>query len=316
MKLFLWFAIIFLLNIELRRVSSYCLAPSETIIAYRNSDLDDFLRNEGGDIIKISALDDKYVGIKIEETGNFDTLCTKLMNRFKHITHFQILSCGIKRIDLEAFHRINSVRFVEIIGNNIHEIPAGLFSNLRDLNTLRLGNNKISKIHENAFDNLQQLEEIDLSENEITAINTNWFKGCVNLKIIGLDENKITVIPYMAFQYLNPELLVNIAIASNEINKIEAGAFANLKKIGKLQLRRNQIEEIPNMFEDLHEAKKLGLNRNYIKCIPEVILQSLNKFREIKLVNNPISKHCILKIKFMNMNNEKYYLEKPEQEVQ
>lgn len=303
---------IFVLIVAINQIQCQCLHNIMWVMAFKNEDEFNEIENQNSNVVRLDNVEQQqYEVIKIERNKELDKICTELMGEMKRIKHIIVNETAVREIDAGAFHQAYQLETIEFIGNHIRHIRYGIFNNLTNLNVLHLPLNNIQKIDENAFDNLPELTEIDLSVNDIKSINPNWFKGCIKLRMIDLADNALTTIPYFAFQYLNPYLTINIDLQSNKLRNIEAGAFGNIPKIGVLQLRRNNIREIPDMFgNDLEEAHKLGLNKNKISCIPDVVLQKLNKFDEIRINRNPINHNCILRHpQFLMQNKNKYYVE-------
>lgn len=302
---------LFALIVCINQTSAQCLPYVNWVYGYKDENEAYSNPQFPGYKVKLSDVSQKQFEIVIiKDNKELDKLCSEIFGELKDITAVGVTNTGIREIDNGAFQQVNNLQHIEISENEqLKQINSGVFNNIPSLITLTLASNQIVKIHHDAFDYLVNLREIDLSLNQIRTIKSTWFKGCPKLSTIDLSQNRISVIPNMAFKNIRSMEIVNIDLQENKINRIEPGAFANLQKIGKLQLRRNQIEIVPNMFGNLIEARKIGLNRNKIKCMHDDIIHQLSQFNEVKINRNPIREGCELRRpEFLRRHGEKFHV--------
>jgi len=67
-----------------------------------------------------------------------------------------------------------------------------------------------------------------------------------------------------------PEIVTNIFIYSNKIKSISGGTFEKYKQLRYLQARNNTISTLENGAFDGTQLSFLGLNRNLLKCVPNL----------------------------------------------
>lgn len=290
MKVFIFLCV---LSVLIRKnLSSLCINQVAQVDAYKTPV--DFIYAKNKHVLPLKQVNTSFAGIVVSNT-QLSIICKDLFRTLKHVTYLSFAENQINKIQAGSFDNVPYVFYIQLRDNELERIEYGIFRNLEQLNEILLDNNEISLIEDEAFSNLPDLEEVNLYSNNISTISNKWFVNCPKLKIIDLSFNKIKTIPILAFKEMSSYSYAKIILASNEIEKIETGAFANFQRIGRLQLRDNKIIEIPNMFGELVNGRKIGLNKNLITCVSDETAEMLGKFKEVRLKKNPIADSCLLK---------------------
>lgn len=290
MKVFVFLCVLCVLLPENK--CTICTNQVRRVQAFKSPE--DFIQNQRQRILPLKDFNSNYLGIKVVNT-ELSYICKEFFRTLNHVEYVSFEGNQINQIEAGAFEDLADVAHIQLKSNKLIRVDVGIFENIPSLNQLYLDNNKITLIDDEAFKNLPELEELNLSLNNIQTISNKWFINCPNIKKLDLSFNKIKTVPARAFEGLPSDMNVKIILASNSIEEIEEGAFENLQKIAKIQLRDNSITELPNMFGELIYARKLLLNRNSITCVPDEILDMFGKFNEVRIKRNPIADDCVLK---------------------
>ncbi|XP_056004929.1 slit homolog 2 protein-like isoform X2 [Ostrea edulis] len=104
---------------------------------------------------------------------------------------------------------------------------------------------------------------------------------------IRLEQNHIVVVPIRAFADLRK--LRRINLSNNKITEIAADAFSGLTSLNSLVLYGNKISDLPpGLFKGLSSLQLLLLNANQIKCIRVDAFQDLASLNLLSLYDNKI----------------------------
>jgi hypothetical protein len=102
-----------------------------------------------------------------------------------------------------------------------------------------------------------------------------------------MEQNYITEIPAKAFA--NYRRLRRIDLSNNNISKIAHDAFSGLKTLNSLVLYGNKIKELPaGVFKGLTSLQLLLLNANEISCIRKDSFRDLSSLSLLSLYDNNI----------------------------
>lgn len=182
------------------------------------------------------------------------------------------------------------------LAENINqELTQKMFTGFPKLKTLNLRNCKIDKIFNNAFAGLSNLLEIDLSKNDIGGNNipSKLFNSCPKLKKIDLSMNKMTSISTEHTLFEGLYQLQELDLSDNNCHNISEGLFKDQRDLKNLKLAGNRlgqyfsaIQSNSHLFGNLHNLKKLELQRNDIMYIPDELFYSLNSSVTINLSSN------------------------------
>ncbi|XP_049820372.1 protein slit isoform X3 [Aethina tumida] len=125
---------------------------------------------------------------------------------------------------------------------------------------------------------------VDCREKGLTKVPEHLPDGTVELR---LEQNEILEIPPKAFA--NNKRLRRIDLSNNKISKISSDAFIGLKALTSLVLYGNKIKDLPaGVFHDLTALQLLLLNANEISCIRKDTFKNLNNLSLLSLYDNNI----------------------------
>lgn len=237
-------------------------------------------------------------------------------------TTFNMSYSHIKTIKKDAFKKFStSVEILLFNNNELTNIETDTYRNFSSLSLLNFRNNYIQNLRQNQFDGVR-IGTLDLSRNQIVDI-TNVFNG-LRVHQLNISHNKINEIKTGTFAELTmsghywnwgiSDFYTSIILASNEISKIDAGAFEVIGELKFLFLQNNYISAVekdmfrgvnllkldmsknrirflePTAFSSLIHLQDLSLQYNHIKDIPPGFFSTLSILEKLRLNNNLIHK--------------------------
>jgi Leucine-rich repeat (LRR) protein len=170
-----------------------------------------------------------------------------------------------------------TAKYVNFKNNDIKKLEyrailPGMDYEVKDLD---FSNNKISKIEDKSFDAFENLAKLHLSSNRLKTISNGYLTKKVgkSLHQLFLDDNEIKKIPANAF--LNLKNLTELVLDGNIGLKLSKDIFpAALSNLEILSLDRCNIslEDLEDdVFQNLKSLKTLSLRNNPITAIPKAI---------------------------------------------
>lgn len=96
---------------------------------------------------------------------------------------------------------------------------------------------------------------------------------------------KLKELPKSIFD--NSEIITKIDLQRNRLKEIHG--VSRLVNLIELNLCRNEISSFPEEIGELHHLKKLYINQNIIKCIPDHVFSRLQRLEFLKLSTNRLS---------------------------
>ncbi|XP_046878775.1 decorin [Hypomesus transpacificus] len=197
---------------------------------------------------------------------------------------------------------------LDLQNNKITEIKENDFKNLRELHALILVNNQISSIHAKALAPLGKLQRLYLSKNQLKELPANMPRSLQELRI---HENSISKIKKASLQGMTQIIVMELGSNPLKAAGIEAGAFADLKKVSYIRIADTGLTDIPkglpSSLSELHldgnkitkvqadnlkglkNLAKLGLSYNQISVVENGSLAMMPHLRELHLDNNALS---------------------------
>nr|XP_020455250.1 decorin [Monopterus albus]XP_020455251.1 decorin [Monopterus albus] len=227
---------------------------------------------------------------------------------FRCQCHLRVIQCsdlGMKEVpdDIPI-----DTTLLDLQNNKITEIKENDFKNLKGLHVLILVNNKITVIHAKALSPLNKLQRLYLSKNHLKDMPANMPKSLQELRI---HENEITKIRKASFQGMSNVIVMELGSNPFKSAGIEAGAFADLKRVSYIRIADTNITEIPkglpsslselhldankitkvtaDSFKGLKNLAKLGLSYNEISSVENGTLANIPHLRELHLDNNVLT---------------------------
>jgi|GEM_PF-6303661 len=152
----------------------------------------------------------------------------------------------------------------------------GLFANLRSL-TIRATLRTVSP----SLSQLPQLRKLDLSYNKLTAFPVEFW-SLTQLESLLLDNNQIGALPEALGRLTNLKVL---ALNSNKLRTLPEGIGKLTRLWGTLELRHNDLEQLPSGMKYLESITGLDLSSNNFKTFPASICTMTN-LTDLDLSNN------------------------------
>ncbi|XP_068948877.1 leucine-rich repeat-containing protein 53 [Petaurus breviceps papuanus] len=152
--------------------------------------------------------------------------------------------------------------------NCITDIGEGAFHRLPGLQTLLLEHNQISSpsITSSTFQELRKLQVLALSSNLLESVQGTWFRNTKGLLRLLLNGNRIRNLTENTFVGADLAALSYLDLSNNFISYLGEGAFRALPKLQEVDLSRNGLAHIPDVFAPLTRIILQGLDRKEWRC--------------------------------------------------
>merc|ERR1719233_2172246 len=169
-----------------------------------------------------------------------------------------------------ALSRLPNLKRLKIDYNRIGALSYDILRSVKGLEELSLAYNIIREIPEGTFKDLKDLKILNLYGNKIAGVNTETFMGVEsNLEYMDLGFNiinDITRISYPKLRYLNLE--------KNMIRNI-SNVFNLLTSLQVLNLGENMIDELPaETFRDMTNLLQVNLNKNKVRNLEPGVFEN------------------------------------------
>lgn len=191
-----------------------------------------------------------------------DSIPRGLLSKNLNLTQLEMRFNNFEHVipDLPA-----SVQYVDYVGNHITELPAYSLQTTPNLTSFEAWQGQMTTLQDNAFYGLHKLTLLDFMQNKISSVLTkDTFNGLTGLQTLYLD--------------------------SNNISKIEPGAFRSFKSLSSMWLQANQLTVLEPEVLD-------------VKYIP--------KLSELYIDTNPWYCDCHLRWLREKVNNASYVIQDP-----
>lgn len=220
-----------------------------------------------------------YAFLKLElENREVETISEDL-SQYQHLRHIKLSGNRLQNIDVIS--KIPHILRLELKGNRINSLE--IFNNEETFNFLQyldLSNNNIKNL---SAIKAPKLIHLNLTKNEIA--NVADFQGPSTLKILELRSNKISSLTGIK----NLPSLQELYLAGNNIVSLEG--LDELPSLKKLHIRKNKIQIIEDeKVPDLAELEYLNLRENELIEIPQLAhLKKLTKLKKLILTDCPLN---------------------------
>lgn len=208
-----------------------------------------------------------------------------IFQTFPNLTAVHLIATGCELLAEDDFVGADALEQLRMELNNIETISRTSFARPVRLRRLMLPANRIGKIEEYAFEKLADLEHLDLQQNDLTALDENIFTGAHNLRTIYLNFNQIESIADGVF-YM--KRLTEILLQDNRLKRVPAEMLTGAPALYGIDLGRNLLTSMHNIFDKCPNLTVLGLNHNRIEDIDLVGFANLPALRILSLVGNRI----------------------------
>ncbi|XP_053971004.1 leucine-rich repeat-containing G-protein coupled receptor 4-like [Hylaeus volcanicus] len=212
--------------------------------------------------------------------------------RWYQLDYFTVVSLDLSNNDITEITKemLNDlpedVIYVNLMENKIKAIYSQVIEN-RHLKLLNLKNNLIENIEEGALQKTN-LTGLFLAGNQLEHLSfvSSLPQSLTELMLLG---NQIYSIPDQAFA--NLPRLGYLNLANNNINKLQNHAFRGLDSLRMLILTSNSLSEIERLaFSDLKQLETLNLNRNSLTELQRGTFAELENLKDLNLAWNKFEK--------------------------
>ncbi|GLV45240.1 chaoptin [Carabus blaptoides fortunei] len=259
-------------------------------------------------------------------------------NMFNNFDYLRSLSLRENRIaglrPAEAFNGLQySLYQLDLSGRNNEPFAVQDFKNMRNLRSLSLSKLSKSQLEPEDFADFDvDLEELQITGGNLKTIKDHSFKNVKGIKKLDLSENKIEKIENDAFLEVGHTLtdlriahglsvtmkklpaaalkpltnIVHLDLSNNKLVTMSDTSFHFLKKIKRLKLQDNELNELlKGTFQgDIHSAlEEIFLSFNHIKIIQQHTFVDLASLEQIHLDDNRIE--GLERRSFMNLHRLK-----------
>jgi len=139
-----------------------------------------------------------------------------------------------------------------------------------------------------------QLKHLDLSDNNIVKFTNNQFRGQKALATVDFSNNKLGGIPQGLFES-SKRTFCDLTLDGNDINGIHFKTFVGYRKLKKLSLKKNPLEQgLPdNLFSQNPQLKCILLNGSKITSLNKNTFSAKNnsKLKQIDLSDTEVKKN-------------------------
>ncbi|XP_045403694.1 leucine-rich repeat-containing protein 53 [Lemur catta] len=152
--------------------------------------------------------------------------------------------------------------------NGIEDVQEDALHGLTKLRTLSLEHNQISSssLTDHTFSKLRSLQVLVLSNNALRTLRGAWFRNTRGLTRLQLDGNQITNLTDSSFGGTNLHSLRHLDLSNNFISYVGKDAFRPLPQLQEVDLSRNRLAHMPDVFTPLKQLILLSLDKNQWSC--------------------------------------------------
>ena len=225
----------------------------------------------------------KYVLLENQKLRLDDKPMFKFPNS---LIYLSLHRCSLHNLPRSTFDGLIHLQMLNISNNNISVFHNGVFHDLTSLLVLQIDGNVLTTLNMSVFQRLKSLQYLHLSGNYLHDIDGK-ISDLPSLREIDLTDNIFTVVRTKLFR--DSPMLTLIYLDSNNISKIESGAFFNLTSLKALVIASNMLTYVNpcRWFDNGTKIEYLFLSYNSIKNVEG--LQCLSRMKVLNLVGNKLS---------------------------
>merc|ERR1719410_2371378 len=190
----------------------------------------------------------------------------------------------VRKVEDDAFEGLRALEYLDLSDNKVLSLPAVALSRLPNLKRLKIDYNRIGALSYEILRSVKGLEELSLAYNIIREIPRGTFKDLKDLKILNLYGNQIAEVNMETFLGVEKSLEY-MDLGFNIIDDISKILYPKLRF---LNLEKNKIQNISNVFNLLTSLQVLNLGENMIDQLPGGVFRSMTNLLHVNLYKNKI----------------------------
>jgi len=190
----------------------------------------------------------------------------------------------VRKVEDDAFEGLRALEYLDLSDNKVLSLPAVALSRLPNLKRLKIDYNRIGALSYDILRSVKGLEELSLAYNIIREIPEGTFKDLKDLKILNLYGNKIAGVNAETFMGVESNLEY-MDLGFNIINDITRISYPKLRY---LNLEKNMIRNISNVFNLLTSLQVLNLGENMIDQLPAETFRDMTNLLQVNLNKNKV----------------------------
>lgn len=232
----------------------------------------------------------RRLSVQCSPVANFSQLLAILNSPFVQRLPIDLLyinnATGLRSLTSYSFKNLDILQ-IHIANTKLDHVESGVFAGLENkLLSLTLQNVGLTEIPLNEIRTLRSLRTLDLSNNRIKHVKSASFRELTQLSTLRLAFNPDLMLDKDAFFGIERSLK-NLNLKGNNLKNVPE-TIKDLTELAFLDLAQNQIREIePKVFERLHSLTALSLERNLIKKLSAYTFYGLNdSLSSLSLLNN------------------------------
>ncbi|CAH0562577.1 unnamed protein product [Brassicogethes aeneus] len=195
---------------------------------------------------------------------------------------------NIKKVNVEAFARLQGIEQIDLSFNKIEELPADIFINNQELEIVYLDNNPLRHFSLNTSNNIEFLSARACQLTKFDQSSTKFLDG---LSELYLNDNQIDAIRGIDLAHM-PELLI-IDLSNNKIDRLLPDVFENNTKLQKITLDGNKLKYLPifvSAYDKTFDTYKFSCkNCGLVKTIAYQTFERLTGLKELILSGNELT---------------------------
>ncbi|XP_072109044.1 uncharacterized protein [Mobula birostris] len=213
----------------------------------------------------------------------------------RYYSQLQVLllnTSNLNTLDDTIFLNTSSIKQLYLQDNRLREFPSKPMVPLTQLQVLYINNNYIKEIKSDAFQDLKELRQLHLGpQMQFQSFEYQALLPLKKVKVLVLKGLNLTFVPVIN----QMQLLQDLDLSDNKIDRVLAQYFYNLTKLRVLQLAGCRITYISkSAFSSQKNLRLLDLSRNGLITLSKEtlspIIQSAGGAVVILLAQNPF--HC------------------------
>merc|ERR1719410_2884054 len=190
----------------------------------------------------------------------------------------------VRKVEDDAFEGLRALEYLDLSDNKVLSLPAVALSRLPNLKRLKIDYNRIGALSYEILRSVKGLEELSLAYNIIREIPRGTFKDLKDLKILNLYGNQIAQVNMETFLGVEKSLEY-MDLGFNIIDDISKILYPKLRF---LNLEKNVIKNISNVFNLLTNLQVLNLAENQVESLEPGVFRSMTNLLHVNLYKNKI----------------------------